>query len=253
MSNFSLAKLSLDHINTFSSARCRHGDCRMSSWSVVLDLGAIWSVCLFEVFWNGWTSTWFPLGSVNICLRYAATIHVFFFLQTHFFLVFLFPFHHCHNQYNQQQWKYCWGYSEIKCDSGILWDVRRFSITVLVLWTFCGVIRKVQSLQHYPSECIPHCDNKKATPRVRGLIAVLAGLRAPDMVNGALICDFLLQSVENNPFLFWIQMHQKRANQLKTRKWPFTVSLNTKMLKWGPTKLMGIDSLLTQGKLKSPK
>jgi len=132
----------LDHINTFSSARCRHGDCRMSSWFVVLDLGAIWPVCLFEVFWNGWTSTWFPFGSVNICLRYAATIHVFFFLQTHFFLIFLFPFHHCHNQDNQQQWKYCWGYSKIQFDSGIRGDdlSYRFSGTVLISWTFHGVI-----------------------------------------------------------------------------------------------------------------
>ena len=75
------------------------------------------------------------------------------------------------------------------------------------------LILKVQSLQHYPPECIP-----QSNPSGRGLIAVLIGLRAPDMVNGALICDFLLQSVENSPFLFWIQMHQKRANQLKTRK-----------------------------------
>ena len=103
----------LDHINTFSSTRCRHSNRWVSSRSVVFHLGAIWPVCLFEVFWNGWTSAWFPLGSVNICLRYATTIHVFFFLQTHFFLIFLFPFHHSHNQYNQQQWKYCWGYSKI--------------------------------------------------------------------------------------------------------------------------------------------
>jgi len=151
----------LDHINTFSSARCRHGDCRMSSRSVVLDLGAIWSVCLFEVFWNGWTSTWFPLGSVNICLRYAATIHIFFFLQTHFFLIFLFPFHHCHNQDNQQQWKYCWGYSEIQYDSGIRGDVLsyRFSWTLLISWTFHGVVFDSQGSKPstlspwmYPSE-----------------------------------------------------------------------------------------------------
>ena len=155
----------LDHINTFSSTRRRHGNCRMSSRSVVLYLGAIWPVSLFEVFWNGWTSTWFPFGSVDICLWYAATVHVFFFLQTHFFFIFLFPFHHRHNQYNQQQWKHCWGYSEKQCYSeirgAVLFHFGRPKVHGVIF------ILKVQSLQHYPSECIPaHCDNKKATPRV---------------------------------------------------------------------------------------
>ena len=69
-----------------------------------------------------------------------------------------------------------------------------------------------------PSECVSRHGNKKGNPSawggLIGVFTVLARLRAHDMVNGALICDFLLQSVENNPFLFWIQMHQKGAESI---------------------------------------
>ena len=57
--------------------------------------------------------------------------------------------------------------------------------------------------------------------------AVLAGLRAPDMVNGALICDFLLQSVENTPlhFLDSNAIKSSKESIKNSRKWPFTVNL----------------------------